>query len=157
MSRGYGFVNNDTVGGLLTSLMGIVAIITALGFRKDLPIKESLGPHIIPIGVGILLICGGLIIAWQSRTKPRGFEPQDKVYWFRSVRFLLFLVLLGIYFSVLGTLGYIGSTVAFMILAQVLQGIRWQRAILNGVVLTLVVYALFGLVVKVPLPELSFF
>lgn len=157
MGRGYGILNNDMVAGLTTSLLGLITIITALGFRKELPIRESLGPHVIPIGVGILLIGGGLVIAWQSRVKPKGFEPQDKVYWFRSVRFLLFLVLLGAYLSVLGTLGYIGSTVAFMAISQMLQGVSWKKAVLNGLVLTLVVYALFGLVVKVPLPEFSVF
>ena len=105
-------------------------------------------PFLSGAGLAILGIVWFLILQW---TKEQGKEgPAEKRLWHRP---LLSLVLMVLYGWAMEAVGYITSTLIFMIAwQQIIEREKWLKTILISVLGTIAMYALFVYLLKVPIP-----
>jgi hypothetical protein len=60
-------INKDLIGGTLMTLVGLVAVMTGLGYRTGS--LNRMGPGFFPVALGALLAVVGVVIAITSRGK----------------------------------------------------------------------------------------
>lgn len=129
-------------GTLVLALSGSIEAI-GLGYNSD-P-----GPRAFPVGLSILLLIGGGLELWKSR-KPVKSKAADK----RSIDPSIIILLAGLlaYVVLLPWLGFALSTLVVTLPLMILLGNGWIRSAIVSAVLILVVYLLFVVLFKVPLP-----
>ncbi len=150
---------SDVIVGLI--LLGLAILFFALSFT--LPVRRAgLSPTTFPRFVTIVmaLLASGLVV--QGVRKQRAFagepahrtpEETDRRRQF-AFRFLL-LAVLGIgYTQVIRLLGFVVATPLMMAGTMILfDEKKWYRIILVAVISTAVLYGLFRIVFRVPLPR----
>ena len=108
------------------------------------------GSKAFPLGLAAILGIGGLIEIGQSRGhSPANRAPTDPK---QSQTALVLLVGLGVYIFLLPWGGFALSTLVMGTAMMVWLGNSWLRSVVAAVLLIGVVYALFVLGFKVPLP-----
>jgi len=113
----------------------------------------SLFPTLISIG---LFICSVLLViqGWQARRAgvPRPGWPA----WLREplsvLRFLMVPLSLVFYFMAGDWLGFLPCAFLLLMALQLVFGVRWKRALIVALVVSLVIHAMFYSVLHVPLP-----
>ncbi len=105
-------------------------------------------PFLCGAGLAVLGIVWLLILQW---TKKQGKEgPAEKRLWYRP---LLSLALMVLYGWAMETVGYITSTLIFMIAwQQIIEREKWLKTIIISLLGTLAMYSLFVYLLKVPIP-----
>lgn len=137
--------------GLAVIVIGLAQSIRALGLGDN----YDPGSKAFPVGLAIILAIGGLIEVWQGRrnrsvrhsassetTPPSG----------RTKTAALLLLGFGVY---IGALPWLGFTLATLIMTNAMMiwlGNPWPRSIIGSIVLVGLVYTLFVVGFKVPLP-----
>jgi putative tricarboxylic transport membrane protein len=105
-------------------------------------------PFLCGTGLAILGIVWLLILQWTKEQGNKG--PAEKRLWQRP---LLSLVLMVIYGWAMEAVGYITSTLIFMIAwQQIIEREKWFKTMLISLLGTLAMYALFVYLLKVPIP-----
>ena len=105
-------------------------------------------PFLCGAGLAILGIVWLLILQWTKEQGDKG--PTEKRLWQRP---LLSLVLMVIYGWAMEAVGYITSTLIFMIAwQQIIEREKWFKTMLISLIGTLAMYALFVYLLKVPIP-----
>jgi len=103
-------------------------------------------------------LCGGALavlgIIWAvmlQLSREEGQEgSEEKPLWHRP---LLSLLLMVVYGWAMETLGYVTSTLLFMVAwEQIIERETWVKTIVIAVLATIAMYALFVLFLKVPIP-----
>ena len=109
------------------------------------------GPGFLPFGLSIVLIILsiGLILAgWKKGATPTPFWPQRT--WLRP---LLGIAILILYALLLGKLGFLPTTVIFLLIWMgLIERLRWLTTVSISLSVTAAVYLIFGLFLEVPLP-----
>jgi len=142
---------NERITAILTSLGGIWTMLYAWHTLKlgsiHVPDAGFL-PFLCGVGLAILGIVWIVILQWA---KERGNEgPVEVRLWRRP---LLSLALMVLYGWAMETVGYITSTLIFMVAwQQIIERERWFKTLVISVLGTIAMYALFVYLLKVPVP-----
>lgn len=106
----------------------------------------GLMPFLCGAGLAVLGVIWALMLQLAREEK----EEAEKVLWHRP---LISLLLMVIYGWAMEAVGYITSTVLFMIAwQQIIEREKWVKTIVIAVLGTIAMYALFVLFLKVPVP-----
>ena len=149
--RGVRLSDGRVVGGILI-LLGILAVVEGrrmYALREQMVAGAVVGDDTFPIIVGatLFLLGGAAAFTWLPSVKvtfPRGTE---------RARMLWGAGLLTGYWLILPYLGYTGSTALVSTgLYRAMGGYRWPLAILLGGVTTGLLYLLFRVWLRQPLP-----
>jgi putative tricarboxylic transport membrane protein len=141
----------ERITAMITFLVGVWIMYYAWGTLKlgtiHVPDAGFL-PFLCGVGLAILGIVWTLMLRW---TKGQGNEgPAEKRLWHRP---LLSLALMVLYGWAMETVGYITSTLIFMVAwQQIIEREKWFKTMLISLLGTLAMYALFVYLLKVPIP-----
>ena len=104
-------------------------------------------PFLCGIGLAILGVVWILVLQW---TKEQETDSAEKRLWHRP---LLSLALMILYGWAMETVGYITSTLIFVIAWQkVIEHEKWLKTMIIALLGTIAMYALFVYLLKVPIP-----
>lgn len=109
------------------------------------------GPGFLPFGLALVLACLALSLILSSRSPGRSSLP----FWAERtwVRPLLGVIIFLLYAFFLGYLGFIATTLLFLISWMwVIERIRWATILSISVGVTGVLYLIFEFFLEVPLP-----
>jgi putative tricarboxylic transport membrane protein len=135
---------SDRLTGLVLLVLAIVYGVTASGYEAM--IGDPLGPAVFPVVLAIPL--GLLSLYLIARPDP---EPD----WARGralLKQVLALAVLVAYAYLLEPLGFIVTTLLAVVALGWLLGARLRDATLAGVVIAVVLFVLFDVLLKLPLP-----
>jgi putative tricarboxylic transport membrane protein len=141
----------ERITAIITSLAGMWIMYYAWHILKvgsiHVPDAGFL-PFLCGVGLAILGIVWILILQW---TKEQGTEmPAEKRLWQRPVLSLALMVLYG---WTMETVGYITSTLIFMVAwQQIIEREKWFKTMIISILGTIAMYALFVYLLKVPIP-----
>ena len=145
---------NDAIFGVLLLLLGSAVLVVVQGYPR-IP-GQQVGPALFPGLIATGLCIGGLILVirgWQERTRQPWFTLED---WVRSPRHrTAFTVMIGsVVFYMLASekLGFLLSSTAILTALFSALRVPFGRAVLTGVVATLVIHLAFYKLLRVPLP-----
>ena len=113
------------------------------------------GAGFIFFWLAVLLICLATIDLATTIVESKRSNAIQKPLWkgFRWGKVILILVGLGVYAIVLDILGFILSTfLVLFFLFKVVEPVKWRDAIIGSLLTISVVYAVFGIWLKVPFP-----
>jgi putative tricarboxylic transport membrane protein len=142
---------HERITAILTSLAGVSIMVYAWHTLKlgsiHVPDAGFL-PFLCGAGLAVLGIVWILILQWK---KEQGDESTaEKRLWQRP---LLSLVLMVLYGWTMETVGYITSTLIFMVAwQQIIEHEKWFKTMVISLLGTLAMYALFVYLLKVPIP-----
>ena len=132
-----------------TSILVIVfsSSIQSIGLGDNL----DPGPKAFPIGLSLLLALGGIIELWNFRGQRIAGTTRSKAY--RAPRVVLSLLCFFLFYVlILPWLGFSISTLIMATLMMVLLGNSWKQSLILSLVLITLIYLLFVVMFKVPLP-----
>ena len=153
----------DLILAALAVLFGIAVLVLVKVQDLALIKRNMMGPGFFPTVCGIAIIFFGLLlfveVATQSKkAKNDGTlkeEQEKKVLDPRELKNLLFFLVLGVF--VLLTAKYLGLLICLFIsvvLYLILQGKeKWWKALIIGVGMTVFLYLIFVVFLKVPIPK----
>jgi putative tricarboxylic transport membrane protein len=105
-------------------------------------------PFLCGVGLAILGIVWILILQWKKEKGNEG--PAEKRLWHRPVISLALMVLYGL---AMETVGYITSTLIFMVAwQQIIEREKWFKTMVISLLGTFAMYVLFVYLLKVPIP-----
>jgi putative tricarboxylic transport membrane protein len=143
---------SERITAVLTSLAGLVIMVYAWKVLR-------LGTIHTP-DTGLLpFLCGGglaiLGVLWlvtlRGKEDRKGVERAQKGMRYRPFASLALMIL---YAWAMETLGYITSTLLFMVAwQQVIEREKWMKTIVITVLATVGMYSLFRLFLRVPIPQ----
>ncbi len=109
-------------------------------------------PFLCGMGLSILGIVWLLKLHW---TKEKKVSPAEGRLWHRP---LIAFLLMVVYGWAMEAVGYISSTLIFVIAwQQIIEHEKWVKTMIIAIVSTLAMYALFVYLLKVPGPSEFFF
>jgi putative tricarboxylic transport membrane protein len=141
----------DRITAIVTSLGGLLIMLyswQALQLGSIQVPDAGLLPFLCGAGLALLGITWLLILQWAKERAPEG--TAEKRRWHRP---LLALALMLFYGWTIETIGYITSTLIFMIAwQQVIEREKWPKTMIIALVGTFSMYALFVYLLTVPVP-----
>ncbi|OAZ93519.1 tripartite tricarboxylate transporter TctB family protein [Halomonas sp. G11] len=136
----------DRVLGI--ALIGLAAFIAVQAIQLEMPFSyEPVGPKAFPLGLSILLTLLSLVMI---------FRPGDNGSWPHkalALRLLLVLVLLLVYAVLFRQLGFIVSSLLVVTALARLFDATWGKALITGIVMSIVGYFLFTAALGISLPS----
>ena len=106
-------------------------------------------PFLCGVGLAILGIVWILILQWTKERKNE--NSAEKRLWHRPLLSLALMVLYGLAMEVVG---YISSTLVFMVAwEKIIEREKWIKTMVISLLGTLAMYALFVYFLKVPIPQ----
>ncbi len=143
---------SERIAAVITSLAGLAVMIYAwrvLNLGTIHMPDAGLLPFLCGAGLAVLGILW--IVTLRAKEEQKSDVPAEERTPYRPY---LSLVLMVLYAWAMETLGYVTSTVVFMIAwQQVIEREKWLKTIIITVLGTFAMYALFNLFLKVPIPE----
>ncbi|WP_394232113.1 tripartite tricarboxylate transporter TctB family protein [Niallia oryzisoli] len=143
-------ISEKKIGGFITVLFGFLSLHEA---KRLYPFSKNIltGDHIFPVFIGVLLLLFGISLLFEQINEgPKADIPKGET------RFILIscISILFIYCFFITILGYACSTfIISAFLLKVIGHYRWNFSLLLGGVLTAVIYFLFIVLLKTPLPS----
>jgi putative tricarboxylic transport membrane protein len=137
----------ERVSGLVVAGIGIAACILA----RSLPAQTGfgLGPAFLPFWTGIVLAACGLWICARPAADPEVSWPASRALARAASGFILLLL----YAMALQPLGYLTSTVLFLVIAiLLLEPVRPTRALVVGIASAVFLFLIFRVWLRIPLP-----
>jgi hypothetical protein len=105
-------------------------------------------PFLCGVGLAVLGIVWIMILQWKKEAE--GESPAEERLWQRAVLSLALMVLYG---WVMETVGYITSTLIFMVAwQQIIEREKWVKTMVISLAGTFAMYALFVYLLRVPIP-----
>jgi len=142
---------SERIAAIITSLGGVWIMVYGWHTLKlgTIHIPDAgLLPFLCGAGLSVLGIVWLLIL--RSTKEREHEEPAERRLWHRP---LLALVLMVLYGWAMESVGYITSTLVFVIAWQkVIEREKWLKTMIITVLGTLAMYALFVYLLKVPIP-----
>lgn len=136
----------DRVMGI--ALIGLAAFIAVQAVQLEMPFSyEPVGPKAFPLGLSILLTLLSLVMI--LRPGDNGSWPHKAL----ALRLLLVLVLLLVYAVLFKQLGFIVSSLLVVTSLARLFDATWGKALITGVVMSIVGYFLFTAALGISLPS----
>ena len=147
-------VTQERVMGIVIALLGLVMFLNTLNM-SFLMLADDPGPKLLPQIVSIGLIgCGiGLIFYKNETAKKVTFTLNEN-----SKRMIVSFVALVVYAIVFNLLGYLISTFLFLTfltwyLTKEKSRATIVKSLLNGVIVTVIIYVVFSTLLNVILPS----
>ena len=142
---------SERITAIITSLGGVWIMVYAWRTLKlgsiHVPDAGFL-PFLCGAALAILGIVWILILQWKKEQENEG--SAEKRLWHRP---LLSLALMVLYGWAMETVGYITSTLIFMVAwQQIIEREKWVKTMVISLIGTLAMYALFVYLLKVPIP-----
>ncbi|WP_338452956.1 tripartite tricarboxylate transporter TctB family protein [Niallia oryzisoli] len=143
-------LSEKRMGGLIAAMFGLLSLNEA---KMLYPYSKNIltGDHVFPVFIGALLLLFGLCLGFeQSNEEYKADLPSGKT------RFTLMscIASLFVYCFFITIIGYAASTFIISVcLLKVIGQYRWNVSLLLGVMLTSVIYFLFIVLLKTPLPS----
>jgi putative tricarboxylic transport membrane protein len=142
---------HERITAILTSLAGVSIMVYAWHTLRlgsiHVPDAGFL-PFLCGAGLAVLGIVWILILQWKKEQVNE--STAEKRLWQRP---LLSLVLMVLYGWTMETVGYITSTLIFMVAwQQIIEHEKWFKTMVISLLGTLAMYALFVYLLKVPIP-----
>jgi len=142
---------SERIVAILTSLGGVMIMYYAWHTLKlgSIHVPDAgLLPFLSGMGLAVLGIVWRLNLQWAKEQPQEG--PAEKRLWHRP---LLSLVLMVLYGWAMESVGYITSTLLFVIAWQkVIEREKWSKTMIIALVATFAMYLLFVYLLKVPIP-----
>ena len=151
----------DLVGSLLIAALGVFVLVVAYSYPTPKVVFDAIGPMGFPKVIGAFLLIGGLVQSARTVLYIRKFgkwAPEEGVedepeYPTSRWRALLFMAGCFVFLALMHPLGFSISMPLAIIAALWSMGYgTWLRRVIVAVVFTLVAFAMFTLVLGVPLP-----
>jgi putative tricarboxylic transport membrane protein len=145
-------VKNERRAGLFFILLGVAVIFYSFNALSLGTVKEP-GPGFFPFISGVCVVVFSIV--WILGLKKEAAE-EDKPFWEKGqwVRPLYAILITCVYAGVMDRLGYVLSTLLFIIAWQLfIEGGKWKKIVIISIVGTIVMYILFQYLLSVPLPE----
>ncbi|MEW6334290.1 MAG: tripartite tricarboxylate transporter TctB family protein [Thermodesulfobacteriota bacterium] len=140
---------SERITALVTSIAG--AAVMVYGWRT-----LNIGSIHVPDAGFFPFLCGagltilGVVWMWILQFTREKAAPAQPRRWHRPVLSLALMVLYG---WAMESVGYISSTLVFMVAWQkVIEGERWPKTLVISLLGSLAMYALFVFFLKVPVP-----
>jgi putative tricarboxylic transport membrane protein len=147
--------NKERCVAMTTSLGGAIIMVYAWHTLKLGSIHApdaGFLPFLCGAGLAVLGVVWSLILRWTAAPED---GPAEERLWHRPV---LSLALMAGYAWTIENLGYISSTLVFMVAwQQCIEREKWLRTAIISILGTLAMYALFVSFLKVPVPKELFF
>lgn len=142
----------ERITAILTSLAGVSIMVYAWHTLKlgSIHVPDAgFVPFLCGVGLVVLGIVWLVILQWNKEQADE--SPAEKRLWQRP---LLSMALMVLYGWAMGTIGYITSTLIFMVVwQQVIEHEKWFKTMVIALLGTLAMYALFVYLLKVPIPQ----
>jgi putative tricarboxylic transport membrane protein len=143
---------NEIIFGSVFLLLSVGFFSLTFGFPKQ---TIALSPTVFPRFVTACLSLLSLLLMAQGIRKPRSSHEEkkelDKTF---AVRFLLLAAIGLAYTQAIRLMGYIVATPLFIAGSMLVFGEKkWYRVLLVSIITTAVMYSLFRLLFRVPLPR----
>lgn len=152
----------DLFAGAVVAAVAVAAIVVSRDFPTMGGLDTDVGPARFPIiYAGALIVLSAILVI--SRLLKRDAqaapaEPQAPAEAFRFHRVAIGVVATAVYIYLLSLLGYLPTTVVFLIGMMRLMGMRsWVRAPIIAVAVTAFLYLVFLYALQIPLPDGSLF
>jgi putative tricarboxylic transport membrane protein len=131
----------------------IAAIYLGISFQLPFGQMDQPGAAVFPVAVGVILLLASLTTLWEGLRMDRG--EQVSLPAGEDLRRMLSLIgLLLSYFLALPWLGQIISSTLFgILLMRVLSDLGWPRIVAYALVISIALYAVFVMLLKVPMPR----
>ncbi|QCO05553.1 tripartite tricarboxylate transporter TctB family protein [Azospirillum argentinense] len=153
----------DLFAGAVVAAVAVAAIAVSGSFPTMAGLDTDVGPARFPIiYAGALLVLSAILVIGRLMPK-RGAqaapaEPQAPAEAFRFHRVAIGVVATAVYIYMLSLIGYLPTTVVFLIGMMRLMGMRsWVRAPIIAVAVTAFLYLVFLYALQIPLPDGSLF
>lgn len=141
----------ERTAGLVFAMFGLATGVYSFTALKIGSVSQP-GPGMFPLicGIGIIIMC--LLWLFRNRNECNESEPLwSDGNWYRP---LLAVVSMALYAALMEKLGYVFSTLLFLIAWQVLiEREKWRKTAIIAITGTVVMYILFVYLLKVALPE----
>jgi putative tricarboxylic transport membrane protein len=138
------------IGGSVAVLFGLLSLYEA---SKLYSYSRHLltGDHALPGMIGLLLVLFGFSLYFERAEEDRKVQfPSGRT----RVTLLLTILLIFLYCYLIPWLGYTVSTLAVAIgLVKMIGQYRWLFSILFGIIITAVLYVVFIVLLKTPVPS----
>lgn len=153
----------DLFAGAVVAVVAVAAIVVSGGFPTMAGLDTDVGPARFPIiYAGALLVLSAILVIGRLMPKRGALaepaEPQAPAEVFRFHRVAIGVVATAVYIYMLSLIGYLPTTVVFLIGMMRLMGMRsWVRAPIIAVAVTAFLYLVFLYALQIPLPDGSLF
>ena len=141
------WVKNPRVSGIGFVLLGLAMLAMALPMEG--PRHIAYGPGVFPSAIAVLMILGGLVVAFRREPKDQPAEPASRR---RIAAFVLFAAAPLVFALILPMLGFLIAAPPLIAVLVVVSGGRWPTAIATGLASTVLLQFIFQQVMRVPLP-----
>ena len=142
------WVRNSRATGGGFVLLGLAMLAMALPMEG--PRHMAYGPGVFPSAIGVLMVLGGLVVAFRRGPRDRG--PAEPASRRRITAFVLFAAAPLVFALILPVLGFLIAAPPLIALLVVVSGGRWPAAVATGLASTLLLQVIFQQVMRVPLP-----
>ncbi|MDB5840011.1 MAG: hypothetical protein JWQ23_1963 [Herminiimonas sp.] len=142
-------------GYLVMGALGLALSVAYLGMSFQLPFGkvDQPGAGLFPVVVGVMLLLASLATVWEGWKMDSAALVEVPVGTDRK-RLLSLIALLFGYFLLMPWLGHFITSVLFCaLLIRVLSDLSWPRSLVYGVIMSILVYAIFVYLLKVPMPR----
>ncbi|MEI3605206.1 tripartite tricarboxylate transporter TctB family protein [Pseudogracilibacillus sp. SE30717A] len=147
-------------GNIIASLISIGIGICFIYLSKDFPkeVSNAPGPGFYPSFLGVILIILGVFLLIQNLID-KNKEDVSLALGSKKARFIYKVIgIVTLYAIVLPFIGFIATTFSFMIVMCYLMGLRsYKLLLIIPLGVTTVVFLIFNMVFKVPLPSQTLF
>jgi putative tricarboxylic transport membrane protein len=144
---------NDIISGLFLLLISVFIIIQSLNWSFW---KLGPGAGFLPFVVGFLLGIMSIILVVKGtlRRKFQKQEAEESILSPKKRIFLLYVSLIVFYYLIFKPLGFLISSISFLILIiRFAESQPWKKAIWFSVALAAAYYVAFHFILKIPLPQ----
>lgn len=148
------FKNKEVVGGLIFCAVSLYLFYEISTFPTTAERYRSLGPDVFPNVIAGSLLVLSIILFIQGLLKKQSPILSFKFLCLGSLRMFSIVALLIVFMLVIESIGFIAWGLAFMALVQFILGERRPATIaLLSVTVIAVVYVVFAVLLRVPLPK----
>ncbi|AWJ82565.1 permease subunit (plasmid) [Azospirillum sp. TSH58] len=155
----------DLFAGAVVAAVAVAAIVVSGGFPTMAGLDTDVGPARFPIiyagaliVLSAILVIGRLLPKRGAQAQAAPAEPPAPAEAFRFHRVAIGVVATAVYIYMLSLIGYLPTTVVFLIGMMRLMGMRsWVRAPIIAVAVTAFLYLVFLYALQIPLPDGSLF
>jgi hypothetical protein len=152
------FKNKEVVGGLIFCAVSLYLFYEISTFPTTAERYRSLGPEVFPNVIAGSLLVLSILLFIQGCLKKQAPILSFKLLSLGSLKMFSIIALLIVFMLVIESIGFITWGLAFMVLVQFILGERRPANItLLSVAVIAVVYLVFAVLLKVPLPKGTLF
>lgn len=151
----------DLVGSLLIAALGVFVLAVAFSYAPPKVVFDAIGPMGFPTAIGAFLVVGGLIQSVRTALYIRRFgkwSPEEGVsdepeHPSSKWRALIFIAGCFVFLFLMQQLGFlISMPLAIVAALWSMDYANWVRRVLVAIGFTVFAFAMFELVLGVPLP-----